>query len=36
MAPSIDKGPRGEAERLTREREELLGSGCYTQDDPLI
>jgi len=23
-------------ERLMREREELLTSGCYSQDDPLI
>lgn len=25
-----------EVERLTREKDDLLRSGCYTTDDPLI
>lgn len=25
-----------EADRLIKERDDLLRSGCYTQDDPLI
>jgi hypothetical protein len=40
MAPGAssikDTGPRGEIERLNLERQELLGTGCYTSDDPLI
>jgi hypothetical protein len=40
MAP-ITSGGAGitmtsEVDRLMREKEDLLRSGCYTQDDPLI
>ena len=30
------KAPQTELDRLIVEREELVGSGCYTQEDPLI
>ena len=30
------KGPRAELERLMKERTELVATGCYTDDDPLI
>ena len=35
MATS-QKGPKGDLERLKRERAELLDAGCYSPDDPLI
>ena len=30
------KGPKAELERLRQERAELVATGCYTDDDPLI
>ena len=30
------KGPRAELDRLRQERSELVATGCYTDDDPLI
>ena len=30
------KGPRAELDRLKQERSELVATGCYTDDDPLI
>ena len=30
------KKPQTELERLIVEREELVGTGCYTDEDPLI
>lgn len=30
------KGPKGDLDRLKRERAELLDAGCYSPDDPLI
>ena len=29
-------GPRGDVERLTMERAQLVETGAYTNDDPLI
>ena len=29
-------GPRGDVDRLTNERRELVDTGAYTNDDPLI
>ena len=31
-----NKGPKGDLERLLREKSELMDSGAYTLDDPLI
>lgn len=30
------QGPKYDLERLTREKAELMDSGAYTEDDPLI
>jgi hypothetical protein len=36
LAKSPMKAPHTELDRLIQEREELVGSGCYTVEDPLI
>ena len=36
MGLSGAKGPRGDLDRLMREKSSLLEAGCYTDDDPLI
>mgnify|MGYP007047529118 CR=1 FL=1 len=33
---ATQKVPSSELERLQREREELVQTGCYNEDDPLI